>query len=105
MKLSDRVDEFIQHVRDYISWCQMEHIIASDLIQSRASGLIEPDAAERLLKANYRKNVAGESIRQDGPPLANALKAAGDDSSGVLRMVHCADGGGGPAAVAPLRRM
>ena len=86
------LDEFVKCAGKYL---------AQQVLINQMGTVPVTDGGESLMAASAKKHEYAAQIRRQGPALATALEALGEDSTVVLRIAHCADGGGGPVALAP----
>ena len=83
------IDNFIRHVQDYLA---CHHV--TDALTNVTT------IPAQIAETEMRRREAQAAILRTGNLLAGAVKADGRDPSAVLRVVRCADGGGGPAKLA-----
>ena len=92
------IGQFIECVGNYLAFRSVaEH---ASLAVAKATH-DNPDF-DRIMELSGRKNQEANHIRKCGPALAQTLERMKKDSTGVLKIAHCASGGGGAEAVIPL---
>lgn len=102
--LAEQIDEFIEHVDDYLLWTADIGFIDEDFRELTTSRKPEEtdvrQYAEGRAKSEDYRLKSRASILKCGRGLAPALARAGFPSQGVRKIVHRADGGGRPQPVA-----
>lgn len=96
-ELADLIERFIAHVKDYLTW-DFTRDLSLSVLDLKTDTERKLDGIE---KAAHRVGDARNAILKEGPALAQAMEKIGEDSSGVLSIVHFADGAGGPRAIRP----
>lgn len=99
-EVSSLIQRFVAAVGHYLRWGQAEHLAAQPPYRDGpedADGFTA--TGRRIFDANNEFMDARARIISIAPVLAAELKRAGHEAKGVLLIAHCADCGGGRAAV------